>query len=57
MPVMCNHCDNAPCSGPGRRGAVYRRPDGIVIIDPVKAKGQKQIVDSCPYGAIFWNEE
>jgi uncharacterized Fe-S cluster protein YjdI len=23
----------------------------------VKAKGQKQIVDSCPYGAIFWNEE
>jgi Fe-S-cluster-containing dehydrogenase component len=57
MPVMCNHCDNAPCIEAGPPGAVYRRPDGIVIIDPVKAKGQKQIVDSCPYGAIFWNDE
>jgi NAD-dependent dihydropyrimidine dehydrogenase PreA subunit len=23
----------------------------------VKAKGQRQIVDACPYGAIYWNEE
>lgn len=37
--------------------AVYRRPDGIVIIDPVKAKGRKEIVASCPYGVISWNEE
>ena len=37
--------------------AVYRRPDGIVIIDPVKAKGQKQIVVACPYRVIEWNEE
>jgi len=28
-----------------------------VIIDPVKAKGQKEIVDACPYGAVTWNEE
>ncbi len=38
-------------------GAIYRRDDGIVIIDPVKAKGQKAIVESCPYGVIWWNEE
>jgi len=57
MPVMCNHCDNAPCIGPANGGAVYKRADGIVIIDPVKAKGQKQIVESCPYGAIYWNDE
>ena len=38
-------------------GAVYRRDDGLVLIDPVKAKGQKQIVDACPYHAVFWNEE
>jgi len=38
-------------------GAVYKRPDGIVIIDPEKSKGQRQIVDACPIGAIFWNEE
>ena len=37
--------------------AVYRRQDGIVMIDPVKAKGQKQIVTACPYRVIEWNEE
>jgi NAD-dependent dihydropyrimidine dehydrogenase PreA subunit len=37
--------------------AVYKRDDGIVIIDPEKAKGQEAIVDSCPYGVIYWNDE
>lgn len=57
MPVMCNHCDDAPCMKAAENGAVKKRDDGIVIIDPVKAKGQKQIVDACPYGAISWNED
>ena len=56
-PVMCNHCDDAPCAGAANNGAVRKRDDGIVIIDPEKAKGQKQIVDACPYGAIYWNAE
>lgn len=53
---MCNHCDNAPCMKAGG-DAVTKREDGIVIIDPTKAKGRREIVDSCPYGAIVWNEE
>lgn len=57
MPVMCNHCDDAPCMKAAKDGAIRKREDGIVIIDPVKAKGQKQIVEACPYGAISWNEE
>jgi Fe-S-cluster-containing dehydrogenase component len=57
MPVMCNHCDDAPCMKAETNGAVYKRPDGIVMIDPVKAKGQKELVEACPYGAIYWNEE
>jgi Fe-S-cluster-containing dehydrogenase component len=57
FPVMCQHCDNAPCIAAATGGAVYKRPDGIVLIDPVKAKGQKQIVDACPYGVISWNED
>jgi Fe-S-cluster-containing dehydrogenase component len=57
MPVMCNHCDDAPCMKVAKDGAIKKRDDGIVIIDPVKAKGQKQIVDACPYGAVSWNEE
>lgn len=56
VPTMCNHCDNAPCIAAGKNGAVTKRDDGIVLIDPVKGKGQKQIVDACPYGHIWWNE-
>jgi Fe-S-cluster-containing dehydrogenase component len=55
-PVMCNHCDNAPCIAKGG-GAVIKREDGIVLIDPDKAKGRKDLVDACPYGAVWWNEE
>ena len=57
MPVMCNHCDDAPCMKAAKNGAITKRADGIVIIDPEKSKGQKAIVDACPYGAVFWNEE
>ena len=56
-PTMCNHCDDAPCMKAARNGAVTKRADGIVLIDPVKAKGQKQIVEACPYGHVWWNEE
>jgi Fe-S-cluster-containing dehydrogenase component len=56
-PVLCQHCKNATCVKSAQDGSVYRRPDGIVIIDPVKARGQKQLVSSCPYRVIYWNEE
>ncbi|MEE4271751.1 MAG: 4Fe-4S dicluster domain-containing protein [Thermoanaerobaculales bacterium] len=57
IPVMCNHCDDAPCMKAAEGGAVRKRADGIVIIDPDKAKGQKKIMQACPYHAIYWNEE
>lgn len=56
LPTTCNHCDAAPCVSAGR-GAVRKREDGIVLIDPVAAKGRKDLVSACPYGAIWWNEE
>lgn len=58
VPTPCSHCQNPACMAAATvEGAVYQREDGIVIIDPEKAKGQKQIVDACPIGAIYWNEE
>jgi Fe-S-cluster-containing dehydrogenase component len=56
VPKMCNHCDDAPCVKAGADGSVKKRDDGIVIIDPIKAKGRRDLVDACPYGAIVWNE-
>ncbi len=56
-PVTCMQCENATCIKMAKNKAVYRRPDGIVIIDPVKAKGQKELVNACPYRVIEWNAE
>ncbi len=57
LPIPCMHCDVAPCIKAAKAGAVYKRDDGIVIIDPEKAEGQEDIVKACPYDAIWWNEE
>jgi len=56
LPTMCQHCDNAPCIA-AAPDAISKRPDGIVLIDPVKSKGRREIIEACPYGAIWWNDE
>lgn len=57
MPIPCMHCQSAPCIEAADEEAVYRRDDGIVVIDPEKALGQKQLKESCPYGAIYWSAD
>lgn len=57
LPTPCMHCDDADCIKAAENDTIYQREDGIVIIDPIKAKGQKALVDSCPYGVIWWNDE
>jgi Fe-S-cluster-containing dehydrogenase component len=56
LPIPCMHCDNAPCIKNAADGAMYKKDNGIVVIDPIKSKGQQNLVKSCPYGAIWWNE-
>ena len=55
-PTMCTHCADAPCVARSE-GAISKRPDGIVLIDPEKAAGREDLVDACPYGMISWSEE
>ncbi|MEW6665330.1 MAG: 4Fe-4S dicluster domain-containing protein [Thermodesulfobacteriota bacterium] len=57
LPTPCMHCESAPCIRAARNCAVYKRKDGIVIIDPQKARGQEHLVKACPYGAVWWNPE
>jgi ferredoxin len=52
------HCDKAPCiEACPVEGALYKRGDGMVIIDPVKCTGCRLCVDACPYDVIFFNED
>jgi len=55
-PVVCMHCDNPACKG-AADGAIHKRKDGLVILDPEKAKGNEKVAEACPYGAIYWNDE
>lgn len=57
IPLPCLHCADAPCVNKSVDGEVYRRPDGIVVIDPEKAAGKREIVSYCPHRVITWNEE
>jgi tetrathionate reductase subunit B len=53
----CQHCDSAPCINSCKAKAIYKREDGAVIIDPTKCTGQKNCLDACPYGVMFYNED
>jgi Fe-S-cluster-containing dehydrogenase component len=57
IPIPCQHCDEAPCiPACPIENTIYKRDDGLVIIDPEKCTGCKSCVDACPYNAIFFNE-
>lgn len=56
VPVMCQHCEDAPCMASCPvEGAIYMRDDGLILIDPKKCSGCMNCVDACPYGAIYYN--
>jgi len=57
-PILCMQCDNAPCIDVCLvSNAIYRREDGIVIINKDKCNGCKLCIQVCPYNALYLNEE
>lgn len=55
IPVLCNHCDDAPCLKSCPNKAIIRRQDGIVLIDQDRCRGTGACVSACPYGNIYLN--
>jgi len=53
------HCDNATCIPACPVSAIYRRTDGLVIIDPVKCIGCQECLHSeaCAYKVIYFNKD
>ena len=55
-PMFCGHCDDCPLLMTAPE-CVRRADDGFVIIDPEAAHGRLDLVDLCPYGRVFYNDD
>lgn len=55
-PIPCMQCKDAPCVKAAKGRAARVRPDGIIVFDPKEANSQRQIMDSCPFGVVYWND-
>jgi len=56
-PHLCMHCDKAACMAACPSGNIYKREDGLVVVDSVKCKGCRNCVDACNFDAIYFNED
>jgi len=56
IPHLCNHCEKPSCIPACGRGAIYKREDGFVLIDPAKCNGCGDCREGCPYGVIYKND-
>jgi Fe-S-cluster-containing dehydrogenase component len=53
LPLMCQHCQDAPCVEACKSSAVTRLEDGRVVIDEERCTGNHDCVAACPYDAIY----
>ncbi len=57
IPTLCNHCDDPACMKACPDGAIVKRDDGLVLIEPERCTGCEDCVAACPYGVIYFNDE
>ena len=58
LPVLCNHCQDAPCESACPTGATFTSDEGLVLIDYDQCMGCGACAAACPYNArVLIDEE
>lgn len=57
LPIACMHCSEPPCLPSCPTEAIYRRQDGIVLIDEAKCDGCQVCLQACPYDVLTYDSE
>jgi anaerobic dimethyl sulfoxide reductase subunit B (iron-sulfur subunit) len=57
LSLSCQHCLEAPCLAGCPSGALAKRDDGIVTLDPAKCLGCRYCEWTCPYGSPQFDAE
>ncbi len=55
VPLLCNHCDDPPCTRYCPTRATWKREDGIVMMDFHRCIGCRYCMAGCPYGSRSFN--
>jgi dimethyl sulfoxide reductase iron-sulfur subunit len=55
LPVLCQMCEQAPCTQVCPVAATYHEPDGVVLIDQEVCIGCRMCMAACPYGVRVFN--
>jgi len=54
IPVLCNHCQSAPCEEVCPTEATHRWNGGVVLVDSNKCMGCRACYEACPYQNRFY---
>jgi len=51
VPMACKHCGKPSCMEACPEKAIYKRSDGIVLINEERCTGCQLCIEACPFGA------